>query len=140
MPSCSSAPGLFNASIFAACIQPLSTSYTVCEGLGFESGVNKRFREAPIFYSLFTLLIVAGGGVVLLPKFPLVKMILWSQVFNGVLLPFVLIFMILLVNKQRLMKKWTNIAAVQRRGLGERRHHDRPDPRAGAITIRDLRA
>jgi NRAMP (natural resistance-associated macrophage protein)-like metal ion transporter len=103
--------GLFNASIFAACIQPLSTSYTVCEGLGFESGVNRRFREAPIFYSLFTLLIVIGGGVVLLPNFPLVRMILLSQVFNGMLLPFVLIFMILLVNKQRLMKKWTNTPA-----------------------------
>ena len=100
--------GLFNASLFAACIQPLSTAYTVCEGLGFESGVNKSFREAPIFYWLFTSLIVIGGGVVLLPAFPLVKMILWSQVINGVLLPFVLIYMILIINKERLMKKWTN--------------------------------
>jgi len=79
--------GLFNASIFAACIQPLSTSYTVCEGLGFESGVNKRFHEAPIFYGLFTMLIVIGGGVVLLPNFPLVKMILWSQVLWPIRLP-----------------------------------------------------
>jgi NRAMP (natural resistance-associated macrophage protein)-like metal ion transporter len=100
--------GLFNASIFAACIQPLSTAYTVCEGLGFESGVNNKLREAPVFYSLFTLLIVVGGGVVLLPRFPLVQMILFSQVINGVLLPFVLIYMILLVNKQRLMKRWVN--------------------------------
>lgn len=100
--------GLFNASIFAACIQPLSTAYTVCEGMGFESGVNKRFREAPIFYWLFTLLIVVGAGVVLLPDFPLIKMILMSQVLNGALLPFVLIFMILLINKERLMKKWKN--------------------------------
>jgi NRAMP (natural resistance-associated macrophage protein)-like metal ion transporter len=100
--------GLFNASLFAATILPLSTAYTVCEGLGFESGVNKRFREAPIFYWLFTLLIVIGAGVILLPGFPLVKMILLSQVINGVLLPFVLIFMIILVNKQRLMKRWTN--------------------------------
>ncbi|MBI5085180.1 MAG: divalent metal cation transporter [Acidobacteria bacterium] len=100
--------GLFNASLFAACIQPLSTAYTVCEGLGFESGVNRRFREAPIFYSLFALLIVLGGGAVLLPGFPLVKMILFSQVINGALLPFVLIFMMLLVNKERLMKKWKN--------------------------------
>ena len=102
------AAGLFNASLFAACILPLSTAYTVCEGLGFESGVNRRLREAPIFYGLFTLLIVVGGGVVLLPRFPLVKMILASQVINGILLPFVLIFMLLLVNKQRLMKKWVN--------------------------------
>src|SRR5581483_11644106 len=83
--------GLFNASIFAACILPLSTAYTVCEGLGFESGVNRRLREAPIFYFLYTSLIVIGAGVVLIPKFPLVRMILWSQVLNGMLLPFVLI-------------------------------------------------
>src|SRR5438045_1503148 len=94
--------GLFNASIFAACILPLSTAYTVCEGLGFESGVNKRLREAPIFYLLYTLLIVVGAGVVLLPHFPLVRMILLSQVLNGVLLPLVLIFMILLINKRDL--------------------------------------
>jgi len=102
------AAGLFNASLFAACILPLSTAYSVCEGLGFESGVNKRFREAPIFYWLFTFLIVVGGAVILIPGFPLVKMILFSQVINGVLLPFILIFMTLLVNKQALMNEWTN--------------------------------
>ena len=100
--------GLLNASFFAACILPLSTSYTVCEGLGFESGVNRSFREAPIFYWLFTLLIVVGAGVILIPGFPLVGMILLSQVINGVLLPFVLILMILIVNKPRVMKEWTN--------------------------------
>jgi Mn2+/Fe2+ NRAMP family transporter len=100
--------GLFNASIFAASILPLSTAYSVCEGLGLESGVNRRWREAPIFYWLYTGLIVVGAGVVLLPKFPLVKMILLSQVLNGALLPFVLIFMILLVNKKDLMGKWVN--------------------------------
>jgi Mn2+/Fe2+ NRAMP family transporter len=100
--------GLFNASIFAACILPLSTAYSVCEGLGFEAGVNRRWREAPIFYSLYTLLIVGGAGVVLIPGFSLVKMILLSQVFNGVLLPFVLIFMVLLINKKDLMGDWTN--------------------------------
>jgi Mn2+/Fe2+ NRAMP family transporter len=102
------AAGLFNASLFAACILPLSTAYSVCEGLGFESGVNKRFREAPIFYWLFTGLIVVGAAVVLIPSFPLVKMILFSQVVNGVLLPFVLIFMTLLINKKGLMQEWTN--------------------------------
>jgi len=102
------AAGLFNASLFAACILPLSTAYSVCEGLGFESGVNRRFREAPIFYWLFTLLIVVGGVVVMWPKFPLVKMILFSQVINGVLLPFVLIFMTLLINKKKLMHEWAN--------------------------------
>ena len=100
--------GLFNASIFAACILPLSTAYTVCEGLGFESGVNKRLREAPIFYFLYTMLIVVGAGVVLIPNFPLVRMILWSQVLNGMLLPFILIFMILLINKHELMGEWIN--------------------------------
>ncbi|HTP85943.1 MAG TPA: Nramp family divalent metal transporter [Candidatus Binatia bacterium] len=100
--------GLFNASIFAACILPLSTAYTVCEGMGFESGVSKRIREAPIFYSLYTLLIVVGAGVVLIPQFPLVRMILWSQVLNGMLLPFILIFMILLINKRDLMGEWIN--------------------------------
>jgi Mn2+/Fe2+ NRAMP family transporter len=100
--------GLFNASLFAACILPLSTAYSVCEGLGFESGVNRNFREAPIFYWLYTLLIVIGAGVVLFPAFPLVKMILLSQVINGVLLPVVLIFMIILINKRDLMNEWVN--------------------------------
>jgi NRAMP (natural resistance-associated macrophage protein)-like metal ion transporter len=100
--------GLFNASLFAACILPLSTAYSVCEGLGFESGVNRRFREAPIFYWLFTGLIVVGAAVVLIPNFPLIKMILLSQVINGVLLPFVLIFMTVLINKRSLMGEWTN--------------------------------
>src|SRR5690242_2456863 len=102
------AAGLFNASLFAACILPLSTAYSVCEGLGFESGVNRGFREAPIFYWLYTLLIVVGAGVVLMPAFPLVKMILLSQVINGVLLPVVLIFMIVLINKRDLMQDWVN--------------------------------
>jgi NRAMP (natural resistance-associated macrophage protein)-like metal ion transporter len=100
--------GLFNASIFAACILPLSTAYSVCEGLGFEAGVNRRMREAPIFYFLYTALIVVGAGVVLIPNFPLVRMILLSQVLNGVLLPLVLIFMVILINKSDLMGEWVN--------------------------------
>jgi Mn2+/Fe2+ NRAMP family transporter len=100
--------GLLNASIFAACILPLSTAYSVCEGLGFESGVNRRWREAPIFYWLYTLLIAVGAGVVLLPGFSMIQMILLSQVLNGMLLPVILIFMILLINKTELMKDWTN--------------------------------
>lgn len=102
--------GLLNASLFAASILPLSTSYTVCEGLGFESGVNKRFGEAPVFYWLYTLLIFIGAGVVLIPGFPLVRMILLSQVLNGVLLPLVLIFMVMLVNRSELMGEYTNSA------------------------------
>jgi NRAMP (natural resistance-associated macrophage protein)-like metal ion transporter len=100
--------GLFNASLFAACILPLSTAYTVCEGLGFPSGVNHRYRDARIFYNLFGFLVIVGAGVILLPDFPLVKMILFSQVLNGMLLPFVLIYMILLVNRKELLKEWVN--------------------------------
>ena len=103
--------GLLNASLFAACILPLSTAYTVCEGLGFESGVNKHWNEAPVFYWLFTLLIVIGGGVILIPGFPLVRMILLSQVLNGVLLPFVLIYMTIIVNRKTIMRDWTNSRA-----------------------------
>jgi len=103
--------GLLNASVFAACILPLSTAYSVCEGLGFESGVGKTWQEAPVFYWLYTLLIAIGAGVVIWPKFPLVQMILLSQVLNGMLLPFILIFMILLINKTDLMKEWKNPAA-----------------------------
>jgi NRAMP (natural resistance-associated macrophage protein)-like metal ion transporter len=102
------AAGLFNASIFAASILPLSTAYTVCEGLGFESGVNRRMSEAPIFYILYTLLIVVGAGVILIPGFDLVRMTILSQVLNGMLLPFVLIPMVLLINKRDLMGEWTN--------------------------------
>jgi NRAMP (natural resistance-associated macrophage protein)-like metal ion transporter len=100
--------GLLNASVFAACILPLSTAYSVCEGLGFESGVNKRWREAPIFYWLYTLLIAVGAGIVLLPRFSMIQMILLSQVLNGMLLPVILIFMLLLINRKTLMKEWIN--------------------------------
>ena len=102
------AAGLFNASLLAATILPLSTAYSVCEGLGFESGVNHRFHEAPFFYWLYTLLVVGGAGVVLWPDFPLVRMILLSQVLNGVLLPVILILMLVLANRRELMGKWVN--------------------------------
>jgi Mn2+/Fe2+ NRAMP family transporter len=100
--------GLFNASLFAASILPLSTAYTVCEGLGFESGVGLKFGEAPVFYWLYTILIVAGAGVILTPNLPLVKITILSQVVNGVVLPFVLIFMLLLINKKDLMGEYVN--------------------------------
>jgi Mn2+/Fe2+ NRAMP family transporter len=100
--------GLLNASVFAACILPLSTAYSVCEGLGFESGVNKKWNEAPIFYWLYTILIAGSALLVISPGFNMVKNILLSQVLNGMLLPFILIFMILLVNKQAIMKEWVN--------------------------------
>ncbi|HEX6502631.1 MAG TPA: divalent metal cation transporter [Terriglobales bacterium] len=100
--------GLFNASLFAASILPLSTAYTVCEGLGFESGVGKRFGEAPVFYWLYTILIAAGAGVILTPNLPLVSITILSQAINGVAIPFVLIFMLLLVNKKELMGDFVN--------------------------------
>ena len=100
--------GLFNASLFAASILPLSTAYTVCEGLGFESGVGKRFSEAPVFYWLYTILIVAGAGVILIPNLPLVEIAIASQVVNGIAIPPVLIFMLLLVNKKDLMGEFVN--------------------------------
>ena len=102
------AMGLFNASLFAASILPLSTAYTVCEGLGFESGVGQKFSEAPVFYWLYTILIAAGAGVVMTPNFPLVKIIIFSQVINGVVLPFVLIFMLVLINRRELMGEFVN--------------------------------
>jgi len=102
------AMGLFNASLFAASILPLSTAYTVCEGLGFESGIGRRFSEAPVFYWLYTILIIAGGGVILTPGLPLVKISILSQVVNGAVLPFVLIFMLLLINNKRLMGEHVN--------------------------------
>jgi Mn2+/Fe2+ NRAMP family transporter len=102
------AAGLFNASLFAASILPISTAYTVCEGLGFESGVDKRFGEAPVFYWLYTILLAAGAGFVLIPGLPLVKVIILSQYVNGIALPPVLIFMLLLINKKELMGAHTN--------------------------------
>ena len=100
--------GLFNASLFAASILPLSTAYTVCEGLGFESGVGKKFSEAPVFYWLYTILIVAGAGAILIPDLPLVKIAILSQVINGIAIPPVLVFMLLLVNKKDLMGDFVN--------------------------------
>jgi len=100
--------GLFNASLFAASILPLSTAYTVCEGMGFESGVDMKFSEAPIFYWLYTALIIAGAAVILLPGLPLVKITVFSQVVNGAVLPFVLVFMLLLINKRELMGEYVN--------------------------------
>ena len=103
------AVGLFNASLFAASILPLSTAYTVCEGLGFESGVGLKFSEAPFFYWLYTLLIAAGGALVLIiPQQKAIHIAVESQVLNGAVLPFVLIFMLLLINKKELMGDYVN--------------------------------
>ena len=111
------AVGLVNAAMMSAAILPLATTYNVCEGLGFESGMDRRVREAPVFYGLFTGLILFGAGFVLIPGLPLLKFILISQVANGVLLPFVLIFMLRLINRPHLMGDdrngpWGNAIAI----------------------------
>jgi Mn2+/Fe2+ NRAMP family transporter len=110
------AVGLINASLLSAAILPLATAYNVCEGLGFEAGIDKRFSEAPIFYWLYTLLIGGSAAVVLIPHLPLLKFLIYSQVANGVLLPFVLVYMLVLVNRPRIMgtfqnKSWQNWVA-----------------------------
>lgn len=101
--------GLLNASLFAASILPLSTAHVICEGMGFEAGLDRKFKEAPTFYSLYTLLIVLGAGIVLVaPTGALWKILLYSQVGNGVWLPVVLIFILLLINRRDLMGSHVN--------------------------------
>jgi Mn2+/Fe2+ NRAMP family transporter len=102
--------GLLNASLFAASILPLSTAHVICEGMGFEAGIDNKFKEAPIFYWLYTILIVVGAGIVLLPNAPLWKILIFSQVGNGIWLPVVLIFILLLVNRRDLMGDYVNTA------------------------------
>jgi len=100
--------GLVNASLFAASILPLSTAYLICEGLGWEAGIDKKFIEAPQFYGFYSLIIFLGAGVILYPHFPLIPIMYFSQVINGMVLPFVLIFMLLLINDKKLMAGYTN--------------------------------
>lgn len=100
--------GLLNASIFAAMILPLATAYSVCEGLGWETGVDKRLKDAPQFYFLFTALIVIGAGIIMFPQINLIMVMLLSQAANSIFLPFVLVFMLLLINDKRLMGDYRN--------------------------------
>jgi Mn2+/Fe2+ NRAMP family transporter len=100
--------GLANASLFAASILPLSTAFYICEALGWEAGVNKTFKEAPQFMWLYTGMIALGGAFILIPKAPLILIMLLSQVVNGVLLPFILIFILILINKKKLMGNYIN--------------------------------
>ena len=100
--------GLLNASVFSASVLPLSTAHVICEGLGFEAGIDRKLAEAPIFYALYTGLIVVGGAIILIPHAPLFKILLYSQVANGIWLPIVIIFMLLLINRRDLMGKLTN--------------------------------
>jgi NRAMP (natural resistance-associated macrophage protein)-like metal ion transporter len=100
--------GLLNASLFAASILPLSTAYVVCEGMGWEEGVNKKFSEAPQFYGLYSLLIFLGAGVVLWPGLPLIPIMFISQVVNGIVLPVILVFILILINNKKIMGNYTN--------------------------------
>ena len=100
--------GLVNASLFAASILPLSTTYLICEGLGWEVGIDKKFVEAPQFYGFYSLMIFLGAGIILYPNVPLIPIMYFSQVINGMVLPFILIFMLLLINDKKLMGDHTN--------------------------------
>ena len=100
--------GLCNASLFAACILPLSTSYYICEGMGWESGVDNDFRKAPQFFWLFTVIIVMSALIILIPNAPLIAIMYISQVVNGAVLPFVLVFILRLINNRRIMGKHVN--------------------------------
>ena len=100
--------GLLNASVFSAAILPLSTAYVVCEAFGWEAGVNHGWRDAPIFFTVYTALIILGAGVILLPIQSLVKTMMASQTLNGMLLPIILIVMLRLINEKRLMGRWVN--------------------------------
>lgn len=100
--------GLFGASMLAGTVLPLSTAYAICEAFGMESGVSKRFDEAPVFFWLYTIVIVLGAGFVLIPQVPLILVMLISQDVNGILLPIILIFMLKLINDKKLMGEYTN--------------------------------
>jgi Mn2+/Fe2+ NRAMP family transporter len=102
------AAGLLAASLLAAAVLPLSTAYTYCEAFGWEIGVQKSVKEAPLFYGLFTATMLLGAAVVLLPNVPLFAAMLISQDVNGMLLPIVLIFMLKLVNDRRIMGEHVN--------------------------------
>jgi NRAMP (natural resistance-associated macrophage protein)-like metal ion transporter len=110
--------GLFGASLLAATIMPLSTSYAICEAFGWESGISKNFREAPVFMGLFTLLVVVGALVVLSPSVPLIPVILVSQNVNGLLLPIVLVFILMLAGDRRIMGDHANGRFSQWVGIG----------------------
>jgi NRAMP (natural resistance-associated macrophage protein)-like metal ion transporter len=102
------AVGLLNASFLAAFVLPLATAYGLSEAFGWESGINKSFREAPQFLGFYTAFIVIGAGVIMVPDLPLIKIMFLSQTINGILLPIVLIIMLKLVNDRELMGEYVN--------------------------------
>jgi Mn2+/Fe2+ NRAMP family transporter len=102
------AVGLMAAAHFAGAILPISTAFAVCEGFGWERGVNKNFAQAPQFYVVVSLMMFGGAAVVLIPNIPLIPVMIISQVLNGILLPFVLVFILLLINNRKIMRDWKN--------------------------------
>lgn len=102
------AVGLLGASMLAAGVLPLATAYSVSEALGFEKGVSRSFREAPIFLGIFTFLVAVGAAIAVLPNLPLIKVLLVTQVINGLLLPVVLFTVLRLINDKELMGAQVN--------------------------------
>lgn len=100
--------GLFGASVLAASVIPLSTSYAICEAFGWESGVDHEYHEAPAFFGIYTTLLALSGILILLPGVSLMKIILVTQQIAGVLVPIILVFMIVLVNRKDIMGKYVN--------------------------------
>jgi Mn2+/Fe2+ NRAMP family transporter len=100
--------GILNAGLFTATVLPLSTSYLVCEAFGFEASVDRRFREAPVFFTLFAGGLVVGAVLVLLPHINLFRLIYYSQVLQGLLLPLELVLMLIIVNRVRVMGRYRN--------------------------------
>ena len=100
--------GLFVASVFSATILPIATAFYVCEAFGFEAGIDKTWDEAPQFYWLFTGIITIAAAIILIPNAPLISIILWSQLINGILLPVVLICMMVLINDKDIMGEYVN--------------------------------
>jgi Mn2+/Fe2+ NRAMP family transporter len=104
--------GILNAGLFTATILPLSTAYLICEALGFEASVDRKFTEAPVFFGLFFAGLVIGAALVLVPGIPLLKLTFYSQVLQGLLLPFELVLMLIIINRVRVMGKHRNSRAA----------------------------
>ena len=100
--------GLFNASFFAAAILPLAASYYICEGMGWESGVDRSFKESPHFFSIFTSMIVIGGAITLIPNINLFNILYYSQIIDGLLIPIVILYILKLCNDPDIMGEYTN--------------------------------
>jgi len=104
--------GILNAGLFAAAVLPLSTSYLVCEAFGFEAALDRRFTEAPVFFSLFAIGLLIGAALVLIPNVPLVKLSIASQLVQGLLLPLELVLMLVIINRARVMGVYRNTRAA----------------------------